>query len=118
MWTQQAVFLDKFKERNVPLSTDLVPQETLDGSRSYDECRRHGDISHLLTSVVFEVNPLGAPSPDMLRACSFYRGASDDTYTEGDRRKLVPLLPHPSRAERHVAAAHERPEGRSEPVVP
>jgi DNA-binding CsgD family transcriptional regulator len=64
----------------------------------YDECLRHGDISHLLTSVVFEVKPPGAPALDMPTACSFYRGADDDSYTEGDRRKLALLLPHLSRA--------------------
>jgi hypothetical protein len=44
MWTQQVVRLDKFKEGNVVLGTDLVPHETLIASRWYDECLRHGDI--------------------------------------------------------------------------
>lgn len=98
MWTQQVVRLDKFKEGNVILGTDLVPHETLIGSRWYDECLRHGDISHLLTSIVFELKPPGTPSSDMPTAFSFYRGASDDMYSEDDRRKLALLLPHLSRA--------------------
>jgi hypothetical protein len=98
MWTEQVVRLDKFKEGNVILGTDLVPHDTLINSRWYDECLRHGDISHLLTSVVFEVKPPGLPSCDMPTACSFYRGADDDEYTEADRRKLALLLPHLSRA--------------------
>lgn len=98
MWTKQAVRLDKFKEGNVILGTDLVSHEALIDSSWYEECLRHGDISHLLTSVVFEVKPPGAPSLDMPTACSFYRGANDDSYTEGDRRKLALLLPHLSRA--------------------
>ncbi len=98
MWTQQVVRLDKFKEGNVILGTDLVPHETLIGSRWYDECLRHGDISHLLTSIVFELKPSGMPSSDMPTAFSFYRGASDDMYSEDDRRKLALLLPHLSRA--------------------
>ena len=63
MWAQQAVRLGKFREGNVLLGTDLVSQETLNGSRWYDEFLRHSDISHLLTSVVFEVKPTGAPAP-------------------------------------------------------
>ena len=98
MWTEQVVRLDKFKEGNVILGTDLVPQETLVNSSWYDECLRHGDISHLLTSVVFELKPPGTPSRDMPTACSFYRGANDDMYTESDGRKLALLLPHLSRA--------------------
>ncbi len=98
MWTQQVVRLDKFKEGNVILGTDLVPHDTLISSPWYDECLRHGDISHLLTSVVFELKPPGTPSCDMPTACSFYRGASDDRYSEVDRRKLALLLPHLSRA--------------------
>lgn len=98
MWAQQAVRLGKFREGNVLLGTDLVSQETLNGSRWYDEFLRHSDISHLLTSVVFEVKPTGAPAPDMPTVCSFYRGANDGMYTEDDRRKLALLLPHLSRA--------------------
>jgi DNA-binding CsgD family transcriptional regulator len=98
MWTQGVVRLDKFKEGNVILGTDVVPHETLINSRWYDECLRYGDISHLLTSVVFGLGPPGTASPDLPTACSFYRGDKGAMFTEDDRRKLALLLPHLSRA--------------------
>lgn len=100
MWTQQVVERRLFNEGTVILGTDLVPHAVLVNSPWYDACLRLGDISHLLTSVVF-----GTPAPDattsevdMPTACSFYRGAADDPYVDVERARLALLLPHFSRA--------------------
>ena len=100
MWTQQVVRLDLFKEGNVILGTDLVPHETLVGSQWYRDCLRVGDISRLLTSVVFGVSGWEADprTADMPTACSFYRGDDGTDYSEVDRRKLALLIPHFSRS--------------------
>lgn len=100
MWTQQAVRLDLFKEGNVILGTDLVPHETLVNSQWYRDCLRVGDISRLLTSVVFGVSGWEADprTADMPTACSFYRGDDGTDYSEVDRRKLALLIPHFSRS--------------------
>jgi DNA-binding CsgD family transcriptional regulator len=100
MWTEQVVRRKLFTEGNVILGTDLVPHATLVDSQWYADCLRLGDISRLLTSVVFAVPALGAEpqTADLPTACSFYRGRDDADFTEGDRRKLKLLVPHLSRA--------------------
>jgi len=100
MWTQQVVRLDLFKEGNVILGTDLVPHDTLLRSQWYRDCLQVGDISRLLTSVVFglagwEADPRTA---DMPTACSFYRGDDGEDYSEVERQKLALLIPHFSRS--------------------
>lgn len=100
MWTQEVVRRKLFVEGTVLLGTDLVPHATLVKTAWYRDCLELGDISRLLSSVVFamqdvEANPRIA---DMPTACSFYRRSTDEDYTEADRRKLALLLPHFSRA--------------------
>lgn len=100
MWTAQVVRRNLFTEGNVILGTDLVPQATLESSQWYADCLHLGDISRLLTSIVFGTPAPGADSrfADLPTACSFYRGRDGADYTEDDRRKLKLLVPHLSRA--------------------
>lgn len=100
MWTQGVVRQDLFKEGNVILGTDVVPHNTLVKSEWYRDCLRVGDISKLLTSVVFGLPAMEADprTSDMPTACSFYRGDEGEHYTDTDRRKLALLIPHFSRS--------------------
>lgn len=100
LWTEQVVRRKLFTEGNVILGTDLVPHATLMNSQWCADCLELGDISRLLTSVVFGVPALGADTrnTDLPTACSFYRGRSDQDFIEDDRRKLMLLVPHLSRA--------------------
>jgi DNA-binding CsgD family transcriptional regulator len=100
LWTQAVVRRKLFTEGTVLLGTDLVPHDTLVASPWYRDCLEMGDISRLLTSVVFSLQDMDA-SPriaDMPTACSFYRRSIDEDYTELERRKLALLVPHFSRA--------------------
>lgn len=100
MWTEQVVQRKLFTEGNVILGTDLVPHDTLTKSQWYADCLQLGDISRLLTSVVFALPAQGVETrtADLPTACSFYRGRNDADFTEDDRRKLTLLVPHLSRA--------------------
>jgi len=100
MWTQEVVRRKLFVEGNVLLGTDLVPHATLVQTPWYRDCLELGDISRLLTSVVFALQDMDAHPriADMPTACSFYRRSTDEDYTEDDRRKLALLVPHFSRA--------------------
>ena len=100
LWTQAVVRRKLFTEGTVILGTDLVPHDTLVKTSWYRDCLEMGDISRLLSSVVFaqqdvDANPRIA---DMPTACSFYRRSIDEDYTETERRKLALLVPHFSRA--------------------
>ena len=119
MWTQQVVQRNLFTEGNVILGTDLVPHATLVESPWYRDCLEMGDISKLLTSVVFAAQgtPADARISDMPTACSFYRRSGDEHYGEDEQAQARPpgaaLL---TGARRHDPAAPQRPEGGFEPV--
>lgn len=100
LWTEQVVKRRLFKEGNVILGTDLVPHRTLVNSQWHRDCLQVGDISHLLTSIVFGTpsSETNTPAADMPTALSFYRGAGYVEYAEEERKRLALLLPHFSRA--------------------
>ena len=100
LWTQAVVRHNLFVDGTVILGTDLVPHQELVKTSWYRDCLEMGDISRLLSSVVFalqdtEANPRIA---DMPTACSFYRRSVDEDFSEIERRKLALLVPHFSRA--------------------
>ena len=100
LWTQAVVRRNLFVDGTVILGTDLIPHQELVKTPWYRDCLEMGDISRLLSSVVFalrefDVNPRIA---DMPTACSFYRRSADEDFSEIERRKLALLVPHFSRA--------------------
>lgn len=100
LWTQAAMRRNLFVEGTIVLGTDLVPHDELVKTQWYRDCLEMGDISRLLTSVVFALQHMDANPriADMPTACSFYRRSIDEDFTEIERRKLALLVPHFSRA--------------------
>jgi DNA-binding CsgD family transcriptional regulator/PAS domain-containing protein len=94
VWTAAAMAKGCFRENNVVLGEDLLPEHEFVQSKIYRELLHGEGVSKICTGIVFGLGHADLP----LTVYGVYRGPRDEKYGDWERQQMKLLVPHLSRA--------------------
>jgi len=94
VWAQAGARLDVYRDGNVVLDAELVPEREFLDSVVYKELLAPVGVARLCCGIIF-----GRSAQGMLpTVCSVFRDAAESRFGDAERRKLQLVVPHLSRA--------------------